>query len=95
MWPDCILCDEDCYNLWNNSITELTKIVNASISEALASSNTSSVNVSTEEFDQLQSLVDNISAIVNSSNLSLTELNRVPTGSYGNSAGDNTDTSSQ
>ena len=77
VWPDCIMCDEDCYNIWNNSITELTKIVNASISEALASSNTSSVNVSAEAFNQLQSLIDDISAIVNSSNFSLTELNRV------------------
>ena len=77
VWPDCIMCDEDCYNIWNNSITELTKIVNASISEALASSNTSSVNVSAEAFNQLQSLIDDVSAIVNSSNFSLTELNRV------------------
>ena len=77
MWPDCILCDEDRYNIWNSSITKLTKIVNASISEALASSNTSSVNVSAEEFNQLQSLIDNVSAIVNSRNFSLTELNRV------------------
>lgn len=77
VWPDCIMCDEDCYNIWNNSITELTKIVNASISEALASSNTSSVNVSAEAFNQLQSLIDDVSAIMNSSNFSLTELNRV------------------
>lgn len=77
VWPDCILCDEDCYNIWNDSISELTEVVNASISEALISSNASSVNVSAEEFDQLWSLVNDLSAVVNSSNFSLTELNRV------------------
>ena len=77
MWPDCILCDEDCYNIWNDSITELTEVVNASVSEALTSLNISSANVLAEKFDQLWSLVNDLSAIVNSSNFSLTELNRV------------------
>ena len=77
VWPDCILCDEDCYNIWNDSIAELTEVVNASVTEALASSNISSANVSAEEFDQLWSLVNDLSAVVNSSNFNLTELNRV------------------
>ena len=76
LWPDCLTCDDECYTLWNDSIFQLTEVVNANISEAFAS-NVSSVNVSVEEFDQLRDIVDDIFAIVNSSNLSIPELNRV------------------
>ena len=74
LWPDCLSCNDTCYNVWNDSIFQLTETVNANISEALMS-NISSVNVSLEEFDHLCDIVDNIFAIVNRSNLSLTELN--------------------
>ena len=76
LWPDCLTCDDECYALWNDSIFQLTEVVNANISEALTS-NISSVNVSMEEFDQLCDTVDDIFAISNSSNLSVIELNRV------------------
>ena len=76
VWPDCLTCDDECYTVWNGSIFLLTEVVNANISNALTS-NVSSANVSLEEFDHLCDIVDDIFTIVNSSNLSLTELNRV------------------
>ena len=76
LWPDCFSCDDEFYVLLNGSIFELTEIVGANVSTVLTS-NTSSVNVSVEEFDRLCDIVDDISAIVNSSQLTLTEVNRV------------------
>ena len=76
LWPDCLTCDEECYTLWNDSIFQLTEVVNANISEAFTS-NVSSVNVSMEEFDKLWDIFDDIFGIVNRSNLSVTELTRV------------------
>ena len=76
LWPDCLLCDDECYNLWNDSIYDLTEMVAANISDAEAF-NISLVYVSLEDFDHVCDIVDDIFTVVNGSNLSLTELNRV------------------
>ena len=76
MWPDCLLCDDECYNLWNDSIFDLTELVTANISD-VKGFNISLVYVSLEDFDHVCDIVDDIFTIVNRSNLSLTELDRV------------------
>lgn len=76
VWPDCLKCNDTCYNLWNDSIFNLTEVVDTIVSTA-TTSNISSFNVSLEEFDRLCKIVDDIYTMLNKSNLSLTQLNRV------------------
>ena len=76
LWPNCLACDNECHNLWNNSLFRLTETVNESIS-MVTSLNASSINVTLMDLDYLYSLIDNITAIVNNSNLNVSQLNSV------------------
>jgi len=76
LWPNCLSCDNECHNLWNNSLFQLTETVNESIS-MVTSLNASSINVTLMDLDYLYSLIDNIVTIVNSSNLNISQLNSV------------------
>ena len=76
LWPNCLACDNECHNIWNNSLFQLTETVNESIS-MVTSLNASSINVTLMDLDYLYSLIDNITAIVNNSSLNVSQLNNV------------------
>jgi len=76
LWPNCLACDSDCHNLWNNSLFQLTETVNESIS-MVTSLNASSINVTLMDLDYLYGLINEIVATVNSSSLNISQLNSV------------------
>ena len=78
LWPNCLACNSECHNLWNNSLFRLTETVNGSIS-MVTSLNASSINVTLMDLDYLYGLmiIDDIVSIVNNSNLNISQLDSV------------------